>query len=195
MKSVFLKSFAAILSVSVLAGAPVGSAFAQATKTAPKTAGVFKRKLSFPAPAGMSQSATGAIQPREPAPNISAERVIFIISTNTAPNGESIAEGQTTTALDEGGAQMETYVMETGYGSGYPKITMAGQTISPGALEERDLYCVENGLVTVPCDPGYTAVGYIYIINLSGYQSGQFTFYNTSQNNPNVTGSTFLNVL
>lgn len=195
MKSVLLKSFAAIFSAFILAGAPLASTSAQTTKAAPQTAGLFKKKLSFPAPAGVSNSSGSAIQPREPAPNISAERVIFIISTNTAPNGESIAPGQQTTALDEGGAQMETYVMETGYGSGYPKITMAGQTISPGALEERDLYCVENGLVTVPCDPGYTAAGYIYIINLSGYQSGQFTFFNTSVNNTNVTGSTSLNIL
>ena len=50
---------------------------------------------------------------------------------------------------------IEVLAIHDGQIGRYPKITMAGQTISlPGALEEHDLYCVENGQVTMSCDPG-----------------------------------------
>ena len=194
MKKVLLQASAALFSLSLLMGASISTASAQEATGTIEVGKIFKKKLtiSVPNPSEVSSK----VQVRSLAPNISAERVFFIESTNTASiGGENIAPGQETTKYDEGGAQMEIYVIETGYGTNYPNITMAGQTISPKALEERDPYCIVNGNVALQCPAGTTVAGYIYIIDLSGFQSGRFTFLNRSQNNLNVTGETFLNIL
>lgn len=129
------------------------------------------------------------------APNLSYERVIMIASTNN-PNGESIAPGQTTTAVDEGGAQMEISVLEMGYGTSTPYITMNGAEVNNSMIESRQEVCeTSSGVLALPCTAGETMVGTYYIINLSGYQSGKFTFYNRSINNLSVTATTSLNIL
>lgn len=193
MKKILLQASAALFSLSLCMGASVATASAQEATGTIEVGKIFKKKIkiSVPNPSVVSSK----MQVRSLAPNISAERVFFIISTNTAPNGENIAPGQQSTALDEGGPQMELYLIETGYGTTYPQITMAGQTISPGALESRDPYCIVNGEVVLKCPVGSTVTGFIYTINLSGFQSGRFTFLNRSVNNSNVTGETSLNIL
>lgn len=189
MKKVLLQASAALFSLSILMGTSISTASAQEATGKIEIGKNFKKEIivSIPNP---------KIQPRDLAPNISSERVVFIESSNTqAQKGEIIAPGQYTTKYDEGGELMEVTVEEIGYGSNYPQMTMAGQPLAHSAIEQRVPFCVENGQVTTSCPAGTTAVGYLYVINLSGYQSGKFTFSNRSQNQPSVTASTYLNIL
>lgn len=188
MKNTILKASAALLSFSLLTGGTFSTAHAEEVTGTVEIGKIFKKKIKV-------SVLLPKVQARDLAPNISSEQVIYIVSTNTYPGGEYIAQGQTTTSLDQGGAQMELVLAEVGYGSNYPQITMAGQTLQHSVIEERVPFCIINGQINTSCPAGTVATGYLYEINLSGYQSGKFTFFNTSQNRPSVTGSTFLNIL
>ena len=70
----------------------------------------------------------------------------------------------------------------------------AGQQVALSKILNHEGVCVVNGYYSTSCSPGTTYVGFYYIIDLSGYQSGEFTFSNMSENNSSVTGCTQLNI-
>lgn len=97
--------------------------------------------------------------------------------------------GQLTTVGDHGGAQLRVVVQEIGYGS-TPIAYMAGSLLSTAKNYQNTPICIVGGYYTSPCPAGYTIVGWYRYFNLDGYNSGQFTYRNTSLNSPWNTLST-----
>jgi len=97
--------------------------------------------------------------------------------------------GQLSTVWDHGGTQLRVVVQEIGYG-GTPTAYMAGTLLAAAKNYQNTPICIVGGYYTSPCPAGYTIVGWYRYFNLDGYNSGQFTYRNTSLNSPWNTLST-----
>ncbi len=95
---------------------------------------------------------------------------------------ENLYSPYVSTTCDHGGAWLVVYVLEVGYGRG-GKATMVGDELPRSALLMSQPLCTINRQLT-SCPTGLPVEGYLYAYNLSGYQSGRFTYENTSATHP-----------
>ncbi|MCF4996477.1 DUF4879 domain-containing protein [Pseudomonas syringae] len=100
---------------------------------------------------------------------------------------ENIAAGQEQTRCDHGGPSIKVYVLEVGYGRN-AHVALDGFEISG----TRTPVCAFDTGNLTECTVGRKTVGYLYVFDLAGKQSGIFTFSNTSINAPGNTMSTQL---
>lgn len=125
-----------------------------------------------------------------PAPPLSYVQVRYVGSSNQG--WEPIADAQTSTTLDHGGAQLRVLTVEVGYGTvRIAKIN--GMTLPSTANYQTIAFCGSNFLT--PCSPGQTIVGYTRYWNVDGYQGGTFSYQTTSINSPFNTMIDTLNIL
>nr|WP_260455553.1 YolA family protein [Pseudomonas baetica] len=111
-----------------------------------------------------------------------------VLKVESPPCGfEGITEGQEQTRCDHQGPHIKVYVLEVGYGR-EPHVALDGFEVNG----TRTPVCAfETGNLT-ECTVGRKTVGYLYIFDLAGKQSGIFTFSNTSINAPGNSMSTQL---
>ncbi len=139
-----------------------------------------------------------ALSPQAAAPQLSRELVYAVGSTQYSSSSGNLWEymttiGQTSTVGDHGGAQLRVVVQEIGYG-GSPTLRMNGVILAKTADYQDTSICIVGSSYTFPCPAGYTVIGYMRYINLDGYQSGTFSYQNSSLNSPYTTLSTSINI-
>jgi len=100
---------------------------------------------------------------------------------------EDIAEGQDQTRCDHSGPHIKVYVLEVGYGR-QAYVALDGFEVNG----TRTPVCAFDTGNLTECTVGRKTVGYLYVMDLDGKQSGSFTFSNTSINPPGNTMSTQL---
>jgi hypothetical protein len=129
---------------------------------------------------------TAEVHPMAPAPALTYLQVAYVGSSNIG--WEGVSGFQTSTAADHGGTQLRIVTEELGYGS-IPVATWNGGVVSSAKNYQTDTICV-NWAGTgydIPCLAGQTVVGFRKYWNFDGYQSGSFTYQNTSTNSPGNT--------
>jgi len=90
------------------------------------------------------------------------------------------------TKCDHGGALLRTAVLEIGYGL-TPLAWMFGSLLPSSAMYSEQLVCIANGFYSWgPICYGKVAVGRLREYNLDGYQSGTFSYRNSSANAQNT---------
>lgn len=113
---------------------------------------------------------------RAPAAPLYYLEVYAAISSNY-PSYEYFSQGQYSSVQDHGGAQMYIVTAELGYGfSNYAK--MIGNNLT--MYQQQPI--TDNGII----------IGYFRWWTANGYQSGQFTYQNTSVNYPYNTMSDWI---
>lgn len=105
-----------------------------------------------------------------PAPALSYLEVTGVISSQS-PSIENISRYQFSTTNDHGGAEL--YIRTIEYGYGYSRVAKMNGTVLP-------LYSSS----TFDSNGDSIVDGYVCWWNASGYNSGTFTYQNTSTNSP-----------
>ncbi|MDC0713648.1 DUF4879 domain-containing protein [Stigmatella sp. ncwal1] len=87
------------------------------------------------------------------------------------------------TSLDHGGSVLLVVVLEVGYGfSRFAKMNGSQLPSSANYLDEALCWNAYGQLAY--CSAGQTVAGWLRYYDVSGYQSGSFTYQNTSTNSP-----------
>lgn len=134
------------------------------------------------------------------APALSAVIIAAVCSADlgTPPPGEilceTISSGQVATTDPQGGSFEYVVEEELGYGDN-PVATMNGSVLPSSLLIETQNICEDfSGNLTFSCQAGETVVGFAHWYNTTSFQSGRFTYQNTSTNSPFNTLSTFIEI-
>jgi hypothetical protein len=112
------------------------------------------------------------------APALSVLRMNTVYSTNVGSEG---VVGRTSTVQNHGGVEMLAFVFTLGYGN-TPYATMNGAVIASNKIDVAAI--CKTSTAYVYCVAGQTAVGWMYQVDLSGFQSGLLAFQQTSLNSP-----------
>ncbi len=133
------------------------------------------------------------IVPFSPAPPLSEIAMEAVGSTNCGWEFMTTIP-QFSTTCDHGGAQLLTVTVEIGYGD-VPVAAFNSSVLSSSANYATSNLCFDSsGELTDSCVAGETVVGFEKGWNVSGNQSGQFSYQDTSINSPFNTISTFINI-
>ncbi|SEU35463.1 protein of unknown function [Stigmatella erecta] len=116
-----------------------------------------------------------------PAPPLSHLQVYAVGSSNQGweyPSANTYA-----TALDHGGPVLLVVILEIGYGySRFAKMNGGQLPSSANYLDEALCWNAYGQLAY--CSAGQTVAGWLRYYDVSGYESGSFTYQNTSTNSP-----------
>lgn len=149
--------------------------------------------LKVPFDVDSAKAADKPIGPKAPAPALTRVSV-YAVGSSKYGGWEYLALNQLSTKFDHGGATLRAVVLEIGYGSNQVA-TMNGGYLARSKQIQTTLVCITNGYYSWPCSAGQSVVGFLYTYDLSGYESGRFTFQDTSTNSPFRTLSTFVTIL
>lgn len=130
---------------------------------------------------GKMQSSV-SVQPMASAPPLTRVAVYAVGSTLYGGWEYMTTVSQLSTVGNHGGTQLRVVVQEIGYG-GNPIVYMAGSLLATAKNYQNIPICIVGGYYA-SCTAGYTIVGWYRYYNLDGYNSGQFTYQNTSLNSP-----------
>ncbi len=126
----------------------------------------------------LQKKGDNGIETAAPADPLWYVEIAYVYSSNQG--WESIPASAFSTSLNHGGSQMVATVLELGYG-GSRFVQMAGSTLSSSANYYNDDICWDfSGNLTYNCTSGMTLAGYERYYNISGHQSGTFSFQSTS---------------
>lgn len=137
-----------------------------------------------PLPAGKSVS-------RGPAPGLTYLQISYVGSSNIG--WEQTPDGLYTTVYDHGGTQLRVVTDELGYGN-LMVARMNGSVLPSSAQYSNSTICWNGVSYVTPCSAGQTVAGWRRYWNLDGYQSGTFSYQNTSINSPFNTMSDWINI-
>jgi hypothetical protein len=118
--------------------------------------------------------------PKAPAPPLTYLQVYAAIST-LHPTYEYFSENQYTSTYNHGGGEMYIVTVELGYG--FNRIARMNNGTNLGYLQSQAIV-----------DSGNIVIGWYYWWTASAYESGQFTYQNTSTNSPWNTMSDWINI-
>lgn len=133
---------------------------------------------------------------RAAAPPLTNLFVAHVCSDNAGC--EAFSTNQFSTSLTHGGANIEVYVWEIGYGN-TQVATQGGTTVSSQyKVDYRGVCAASGGGYTVNCASGATYIGWRYVWNVAYYLNNNYGSYfgasNTSANAPFNTYSTLINI-
>ena len=128
---------------------------------------------------------------RGPAPGLTYLQISYVGSSNIG--WEQTPDGLYTTVYDHGGAQLRVVTDELGYGN-LMVARMNGSVLPSSAQYSNSTICWNGYSYVTPCSAGQTVAGWRRYWNLDGYQSGTFSYQNTSTNSPFNTMSDWINI-
>lgn len=185
--------------VGALLIALVGSAAASAQQQKPvqQRALTSFGKLELKRPTAKAlesgRSTAPSITASGPAPALS-RIIVFAVGSTQYGNWEYMATAnQISTVADHGGTQLLAVTLEVGYGNN-PVAKMNSVLLPASKNIQTDPACLVNGYYVTNCSSGQPYIAFYRYWDLSGNQSGRFTYQNTSAVSPIRTISTAISI-
>lgn len=120
------------------------------------------------------------------APALKSVNIYAVGSANC--KWEYIPPNANSTKCDHAGPKLQIAVLEAGYGNNR-NAHFNGGLISLNNLYKTEGVCMVNNKAAIPCPIGQAITGWLLFYNLSGQESGQFSFQSSSANWPTKTYS------